>query len=142
MSTVLLADDDQTLRDMYTMHLVSQGYTVHPAVDGQEAIAKAEQVHPDIILLDVMMPKMNGLDVLKLLKTSTKTKDIPVILMTALAQDFSQSNLSVKAEGYFSKPDVLPDQVAQKIAQILGRTAPPAATANQGLTNGSARPLP
>lgn len=139
MPTVLIADDDPTLRDMYGMRLTREGYTVHPAIDGQDVIAKAESLHPDIILLDVMMPKMNGLDALKLLKSGTKTKNIPVLLMTALAQDFSQTSAAPKAEGYLSKPDTLPDQMVDKVAQILGGL--PASAAPQGVTNGSDRPV-
>jgi len=119
-SVVLIADDDAYLRDMYTMRLVREGFTVHQAIDGQEVIEQAEKLHPDIVLLDVMMPKMNGLDALKLLKSGEKTKDIPVIIMTALAQDLSQVNdAAQKAEGYISKPDVLPDQVVEQVKKVL-----------------------
>ncbi len=123
MAVVLIGDDDSNLRDMYAVRLVQAGFVVHQAVDGQDVIEQADKVQPDLILLDVMMPKMNGLDALKLLKSGEKTKNTPVIIMTALAQDLSQTHdESRKADAYISKADVLPDQVVEKVQQILGQT--------------------
>lgn len=120
MATVLIGDDDSSIRDMYAMRLVAAGFIVHQAIDGQDVLEQVDKVHPDIILLDVMMPKMNGLDVLKLLKSSDKTKTIPIIMMTALANDVSQMNdSSHQANDYISKSDVLPDQMVERVKAIL-----------------------
>ncbi len=120
MATVLIGDDDSSIRDMYAIRLVGAGFVVHQAMDGQDVLDQADKVHPDIILLDVMMPKMNGLDALKLLKSSDKTKDIPVVIMTALASDVSQMNdISHQANDYISKSDVLPDQMVERVKAIL-----------------------
>lgn len=120
MAVILIGDDDNNLRDMYAIRLVQAGFVVHQAIDGQDVIEQVDKVHPDLVLLDVMMPKMNGLDTLKLLKSGEKTKTVPVIIMTALAQDLSQTHDdSRKADAYISKPDILPDQVVEKVKQVL-----------------------
>lgn len=129
MPAVLLADDDAVLREMYKMRLTREGYIVHEAIDGQDTIAKAESTHPDIILLDVMMPRMNGLDALKILKSGQSTKNIPVIILTALAQDLSQLGADdMRAEDYITKSETIPDQVVEKVKTVLEqhkKTAPP-----------------
>src|SRR3989344_4209139 len=85
--SILLVDDDLTLREMYAERLKAEGFQVNSAKDGEEALQMASDNHPNIILLDIMMPKINGLDVLKKLKEQPDTKDIPVIVLTALIQD-------------------------------------------------------
>lgn len=120
MSTVLLADDDKVLRDMYKMRLVSAGYIVHEASDGAMVVDTVKQVHPDVILLDIMMPKMNGLDVLKLLKSDKEVENIPVLIMTALTQDMSQTDaIAKKASGFISKSEIMPDQVVAEVTKIV-----------------------
>ena len=85
--SVLLVDDDLTLREMYESRLKAEGFILTTARDGEEALDQATKNKPNVILLDIMMPKINGLDVLKKLKSQTETKDIPVIVLTALIQD-------------------------------------------------------
>src|SRR5258707_199648 len=85
--SILLVDDDLTLREMYEERFKAEGFSVETAKDGEEALQKATELHPNIILLDIMMPKINGLDVLKKLKEQDDTKAIPVIVLTALIQD-------------------------------------------------------
>lgn len=122
MATVLLADDDAVLRDMYKMRLIREGFVVNEATDGHEVIEQAEKNRPDIILLDIMMPKMNGLDALKLLRTGEATAKIPVIIMTALAQDVSHMGSSgVQADSYISKSEILPDQVVERVKTVLAQ---------------------
>ncbi len=105
------------------MRLIAAGFVVHQAINGQEVLDQADKVHPDIILLDVMMPKMNGLDALKLLKSADKTKNIPVIITTALVSDVSQmSDATLKANDYISKSEVLPDQMLQRVKAVLDQT--------------------
>ena len=85
--SVLLVDDDLTLREMYESRLKAEGFILTTARDGEEALDQATKNKPNVILLDIMMPKINGLDVLKKLKSQTETKDIPVIVLPALIQD-------------------------------------------------------
>jgi CheY-like chemotaxis protein len=120
MATILLADDDQVLRDMYRMRLVSAGYIVQEATDGVMVLEEAKKVLPGLILLDIMMPKMNGLDVLKVLKSDKETQNIPVIIMTALAQDLSQLDaITKKAVAVISKSETMPDRLVLTVNNIL-----------------------
>lgn len=120
MATILLADDDKVLRDMYRLRLVGAGYIVYEATDGAMVVDEARKTHPNLILLDVMMPKMNGLDVLKLLKSDKELQNIPVIIMTALSQDLSQTDTIMNdAAGFISKSETMPDQLVLKVSQLI-----------------------
>ncbi len=135
MLTVLLADDDAILRDMYTMRLTRAGFEVHGVMNGQEAVEEAKQIHPDIILLDVMMPKMNGLDALKLIKSDPDTGHIPVVLLTAMVQDLSQvADVIKSAEKYLVKSEIIPDQLVKTVQEILAKKNPPTATVSNSTT--------
>ena len=89
--TILLVDDDLTLREMYEERLQAEGFQIVQASNGDEALSKAREIKPNIILLDVMMPKINGFDVLKELKANADLKDVPVIILTALIQDVDRA---------------------------------------------------
>ncbi|MFA4991282.1 MAG: response regulator [Candidatus Omnitrophota bacterium] len=84
---ILLVDDEEDIIKLNMVRLIDSNYDVITAVDGKEALEKAETGRPDLILLDVMMPKMDGLQVLASLKKSQKTSSIPVIMLTALGED-------------------------------------------------------
>src|SRR6185295_11691367 len=86
MIRILLAEDDRILRKAGEVSLKKKGYEVICAVDGEEALAKARDHKPDIVLLDVMMPKLNGFEVLQALKAEPGIRDIPVIMLTNLEQ--------------------------------------------------------
>ncbi|MDO8513723.1 MAG: response regulator [bacterium] len=122
--SILIVDDDLTLREMYVERLKMEGFTVDSAKDGEEAIEKAKTEHPNVILLDIMMPKINGLDVLKMLKGDEETKDIPVLLLTALIQDIDKAKgLSSGADDYIVKSETMPGEVIEKIKAALEKTA-------------------
>jgi DNA-binding response OmpR family regulator len=82
---VLIVDDDDQIATMYTTHLEIKGFSTKRVSNGEEALSTALDFKPDIILLDVMMPKISGFDVLDILKNTEQTKDIPVIMLTALS---------------------------------------------------------
>ena len=82
--TVIFVDDERDMRKLVSFMLQRRGYRVLTAGDGQEGLELVKNEHPDVILLDVMMPKMNGQEVLKYLKSDDTTKDIPVIMLSAL----------------------------------------------------------
>src|SRR5690349_3503070 len=88
--SVLIIDDDLTLREMYEEYLKASGFNVISAQDGEEGLGKAKESKPSAVLLDLMMPKMNGIEVLRRLKADEATKDIPVIVFTALIQDLEK----------------------------------------------------
>ena len=85
--TILVADDDRDILQLLDMELSSEGYRVVPANSGQEAVKKAETFKPDLILMDVLMPDINGGQAIKMLRSSDKTKNIPVIFLTAMLSE-------------------------------------------------------
>jgi DNA-binding response OmpR family regulator len=122
--SILLVDDDLTLREMYSERLKAEGFTVDMAKDGEEALQKATDTKPNIILLDIMMPKMNGLDVLKKLREQDSTKDIPVIVLTALIQDREKmESITRGADDYIVKSETMPGDVIQKVQGVLAKRA-------------------
>lgn len=124
--SILLVDDDLTLREMYTERLKAEGFTVETAKDGEEALAKASDLKPNIILLDIMMPKINGLDVLRKLKQSPDTENIPVIVLTALIQDREKmESITRGADDYIVKSEMMPGDVIGKIKNLLDNPKTP-----------------
>lgn len=122
--SILLVDDDLTLREMYAERLKAEGFSVEMAKDGEEAIRKATDLRPNLILLDVMMPKINGLDVLKRLKEQEGTGEIPVIVLTALIQDREKmESITHGADDYIVKSETMPGDVIQKIHAVLEKKA-------------------
>ncbi len=123
--TILIVDDDDILRQMYRAKLEADEYQVEEASNGEEAMARAVEDHPDCILLDVMMPRVNGFDVLDILKTTPQTKDIPVIVLTALMQDEArQRSLRAGAAACLVKAEVTPSQVVNTITTLVNPTNP------------------
>ena len=124
--SVLLVDDDLTLREMYESRLKAEGFILTTARDGEEALDQATKNKPNVILLDIMMPKINGLDVLKKLKSQTETKDIPVIVLTALIQDRERmESVTRGADDYIVKSETMPGEVIDKIHTVLERGPKP-----------------
>ena len=81
MAKILLVEDDQSLREIYGIRLTAEGYEIVPAGDGEEALAVAVRERPDLIISDVMMPKISGFDMLDILRSTPETKDIKVMRM-------------------------------------------------------------
>lgn len=118
---ILIVDDDLTLREMYEERLKFDGFVVIGASDGEEALTKTSEEMPDLILLDVMMPKMNGIDVLKKLREDEKTKNIPVIILTALIQEIDKlKGMMTEHDGYLIKSEQMPKEVIAKVHEIIG----------------------
>lgn len=130
-SKILMADDDKMLIDMYKERLTLAGYEVTVCRNGEEALVKVKEVKPDIILLDIMMPKLDGYEVLASLKSDPTTKDIPVIMLTALMRDFNREKATeAGADDYLVKSEAMPSDVITKVEQVLvkyGKGTPPAA---------------
>jgi len=117
---ILIADDDITLRDMYKLRLEADNFEVLIAADGEEALGIIRKEKPDLILLDIMMPKINGLDVLAEIKKDPTLKEIPVIMLTALIQDVTKvKSLMSGADDYLMKSEVMPGEVITKVNQVL-----------------------
>ncbi len=122
--TILVVDDDLDILELLKMNLEPEGYTVRTASDGDSAIQSACTEPPDLILLDVMMPHKNGLQVIAELKNIDETKSIPVILVTARGQtDDKVLGLETGADDYITKPFDL-REVTARVEAVLGRTRP------------------
>ncbi len=118
---ILVVDDDLTLREMYEERLKYDNYVVISASDGEEAIQKAQAELPDLIMLDVMMPKMNGIDVMGSLRQDERTSRIPIIVLTALIQEIDKlKSMMTPKDGYLIKSEQMPKEVVMKVHEILG----------------------
>lgn len=119
---ILMVDDDKMLLDMYKERLELAGYKVEATTNGEECLAKIRQIKPDIVLLDIMMPKVNGYDTLASLKSDPATKDIPVIILSALVRDINKSrSIEAGADDYIIKSEVMPVDVIKKIENVLAK---------------------
>ncbi len=114
---VLIIDDDHNSTEILTDELRSAGYDIVTAEDGESGIQRAVQLRPDLITLDVLMPKMNGWEVLKQLKGDPRTQDIPVVLVTIVSD--KRTGFALGASGYLSKP-FQPEELRQVLEQVLG----------------------
>ena len=120
MIRILLAEDDRILRKAGEVSLKKKGYEVISAVDGEDALAKARDHKPDLVLLDVMMPKMNGFEVLQALKGEPAIRDIPVIMLTNLEQPADIKRAADwGAHSYLVKSNMNLDELATKIKEAL-----------------------
>jgi len=120
-SKILMADDDQMLLDMYKERLDLAGYNVIACPNGEELMKKVHEFVPDMIMLDVMMPKMDGYATLAALKSDPQTKNIPVVMLTALMRDFNREKaIDTGADDYLIKSEAMPSDVITKIEQVLG----------------------
>jgi DNA-binding response OmpR family regulator len=118
---VLVADDDEDIRSLVSFRLTRAGYDVVEASDGEEALRLATERSPDLAVLDVMMPKLTGLEVTRLLRDNDLTKDVPVILLTARVQeeDVAQG-FEAGADDYIKKP-FSPQELRARVQAVLGR---------------------
>lgn len=121
MAKILLVEDDKSLREIYGIRLVAEGYETISAGDGEEALAVAVREKPDLILSDVMMPKISGFDMLDIIRSTPETKDIKVIMMTALsAEDQRQRGESLGADKYLVKSQVGIEDVVNAVHEVMG----------------------
>ena len=117
--TILLVDDEPDMLEMLGLRLKKAGYKVITAITGEECLQKAEDKDPDIILLDILLPGMSGFEVARQLKKKPVTKDIPVIMVTALiGKDAEAKGLERGADYFISKP-FDPEELLARIKTIL-----------------------
>ncbi|NCU38423.1 response regulator [Candidatus Saccharibacteria bacterium] len=133
MTKILLVEDDKSLREIYGVRLLAEGYDIVSAGDGEEALAMAIKDRPDLIVSDVMMPKISGFDMLDILRSTTETKNIKVIMMTALSsEDQRQRGVSLGADRYLVKSQVGIEDVVRTVHEVLAdapvTVAPPLAS--------------
>ncbi len=117
---VLIVEDEQTLLDMYSLKLSKENFEVIKAADGQEGLEKAKSEKPDIILLDIMLPKIDGFQVLKNLREMKGFKNVPIIMLTNLGQnEDKQKGKQLGATDYLVKADTTPTDVVEKINSLI-----------------------
>ena len=127
MSKVMVVEDDASLREIYSIRIAAEGYEVVSAGDGEEALAVAVREKPDLILSDVMMPKISGFDMLDILRSTPETANIKVVMMTALsAEDQRERGERLGADRYLVKSQVGIEDVVNVIHEELGDRATPA----------------
>ena len=118
---VLLVEDDDALASVYLTRLQAEGFDVKRVPNGEEALATTLAYKPDLILLDVMMPKVSGFDVLDILRNTPETANIKVIMLTALSQDTDKERASsLGVDDYLVKSQVVIADVVERIKQNLG----------------------
>mgnify|MGYP001619892369 CR=1 FL=1 len=121
MAKILLVEDDPLMIRMYQRKLLNDGYEVEIAVNGEEGLVKIRSFVPDLVLLDIMMPKLNGLQVLERMKADPSISKIPVVILTNLAgsQEDIERGLELGAVAYLVKSAYRPDQVLGKVKEVL-----------------------
>lgn len=121
MTKILLVEDDKSLREIYGVRLLAEGYDIISAGDGEAALAMAIKERPSLIVSDVMMPKISGFDMLDILRSTTETKDIKVIMMTALSsEDQRARGEALGADRYLVKSQVGIEDVVRTVHEVLG----------------------
>ncbi len=121
MTKILIAEDERDIRDLITYTLQFAGYEVVLAGDGEEAVQLTLQEKPDLVLLDVRMPRMNGYEACKAIKADEKTKGIPVIFLSAKGQEAEiQAGMQAGAVEYMVKP-FSPDQLTARVQVVLAK---------------------
>lgn len=118
---ILIADDEQDILEIISYNLSKEGYEVYTAKDGNEALERARQLHPDLIILDIMMPKKTGVEVCEILRTQPLFQDTLIIFLTALNDEGSQiKGLETGADDYVSKP-VSPKVLVSRVNALFRR---------------------
>ena len=144
---ILLVEDDKSLREIYGVRLLAEGYDIVSAGDGEEALAMAIKERPELIISDVMMPKISGFDMLDILRSTTETRGIKVIIMTALSsQDQRMRGEALGADRYLVKSQVGIEDVVRAVHDVLGDTGvshrPAAHTTPEPQPSAPAIPVP
>jgi DNA-binding response OmpR family regulator len=118
---ILIVEDDVFLADLYRTKFNLEGFKVTVAYDGEKGLEMAGKVLPDIILLDLVLPKLSGFEVLTEIKANSKTKEIPVLLLTNLSQRSDvEKGLKLGANDYLIKAHFMPSEVVDKIKKLVG----------------------
>lgn len=119
-TTILLVEDDPILSKMYTEKFTMDGFTVIPAFDGEEGLAKATKENYDILILDIMMPKVSGTELLVSLRKSAKGQSVPVIVITNLSDPDEQKKLEdLRVYSFFTKAEITPGQLSEAVKKAL-----------------------
>jgi two-component system alkaline phosphatase synthesis response regulator PhoP len=117
---ILVVDDEKYILNILDFSLGGEGFDVITAANGEEALTKSVDLHPDLIVLDVMMPKIDGFEVCRALKTKSDTKDIPIVILTAKDRDEDRKKgEEVGVDRYMTKP-FSPGRLVELVHELLG----------------------
>jgi DNA-binding response OmpR family regulator len=124
---ILLVEDDTSLAEIYKLRLETEGFEVNHCADGEQALSTALQFHPDLVLLDIMMPKISGFDVLDILRQTPETANAKIIVLTALSRpDDKIKAKALGADEFMVKSQIVISDIIERIRQHLGIPTPPA----------------
>jgi two-component system alkaline phosphatase synthesis response regulator PhoP len=122
---ILIVDDEPDILELIEYNLKKEGYQVYSARNGQEAVAEAKKTLPDLIVLDIMMPKMDGIEACRIMRTMPEFKNTFMVFLTARSEEYSEiAGFNVGADDYIAKP-IKPRALVSRINAILRRNAPP-----------------
>jgi two-component system alkaline phosphatase synthesis response regulator PhoP len=128
--SILIVDDEQDIRQILSYNLQKEGFETYEAENGEEGIRLAEKIHPDIIILDVMMPGMDGIEVCETIRKTAGNSQVLICFLTARGEDYSQiAGLDAGADDYISKP-IKPKVLISRINALIRRRAPQAINSN------------
>jgi DNA-binding response OmpR family regulator len=141
-ATILIVDDEREIRELLRYNLERQGYQVLTAQDGEEGLSRIFATHPDLVLLDLLLPGLNGLEVLRELRQEPSTRDLPVLLLTARGAEMDKLlGFERGADDYITKP-FSPREVIARVEAVLRRIKPPREVRGARGRAGHARPRP
>jgi CheY-like chemotaxis protein len=143
MAKIMLVEDDNNLREIYEARLQAEGYTIISAKDGEEALVLAKAEKPDLIISDIMMPKISGFEMLDILRNTDGLKEVKVIMLTALGQNDDQQRADrLGADRYLVKSQVTLEDIVKAAHQLLNDEAAPAPAAEAAPTPAASPPNP
>ncbi len=120
---ILVVDDEPDIRELIEYNLKKEGYQVFTASNGQEGVSEAKRSHPDLIILDIMMPKMDGIEACRILRTMNEFKNTFMVFLTARSEEYSEiAGFNVGADDYIAKP-IKPRALVSRINAILRRNS-------------------
>ncbi len=130
---ILIVDDEPDIRELIEYNLKKEGYQVYTASNGQEGVSEAKKTHPDLIILDIMMPKMDGIEACRILRTMNDFKNTFMVFLTARSEEYSEiAGFNVGADDYIAKP-IKPRALVSRINAILRRNSQPEEVAENKL---------
>ena len=121
---ILFVEDDEGFFNLFSAALSMKGYQIVHVADGSEAVEKVKSEKPDLVLLDIILPGMSGLDILKELKETEETKNVKIVMLTNFGTDENVTRaMELGSDDYLMKYNVVPSELPNKIASLLGETA-------------------
>ncbi len=115
-----IIEDDEDLREIYSLKFKNKGFDVLGAADGEAGLKAIQEGKPDLILLDIMLPKINGFEILRRIKSDKTLKKIPVFILSNLGQDQEvKQGLDLQADKYFIKVHYTPEEIVDKVKEFI-----------------------